>query len=84
MTALRSRRGAVRRHVVLLGPQADRPTAGLALRDLEAAGRVSVGSPIAIVTAGWRDREGEAGIVEPEIADRRQHGHLPRSYVDRG
>lgn len=70
MRALRPRRGSLRRYVVLLGPQADRPTAALALRDLEAAGRVSAGSPLAVITAGWRDREGEAGIVEPEIAGR--------------
>ncbi len=55
---------------MLLGPQTARPTLGLALRDLESSGRVSVDSPFAVVSAGLREREGEPGIVDPKIASR--------------
>lgn len=40
-------------HIVLLGPQFHRPTAGDALRKL------GLTSPAATITAGWQEREGE-------------------------
>lgn len=56
--------------LVLLGPRGDPPS----LRDLiggfEAAGTLSPGARIAAVTAGWRDREANEGLIDPRLADR--------------
>lgn len=51
------------RRLILLGPQTPDPTLDGALADLESAGALAPGAPIATVTAGWREREGEPGIV---------------------
>lgn len=51
------------RAVILLGPQAPDPTLGVVLADLESAGALAPDAPIATVTAGWREREGEPEIV---------------------
>ncbi|WP_419948399.1 hypothetical protein [Candidatus Palauibacter sp.] len=50
--------------VVLLGPADARGTLAAAVADLEASGRVPPGAEIALVTAGWREREAEPGLVE--------------------
>ncbi|MXW66544.1 MAG: hypothetical protein F4Z72_06000 [Gemmatimonadales bacterium] len=56
--------------LVLLGPRGG----GLALRDvvgeLEAGGALSPGARIAAITAGWRDREANEGLIDPRLADR--------------
>ena len=49
---------------VLLGPGDGRGTLANAIADFEAAGRVPPGEGIALVTAGWREREAEPGLVE--------------------
>ena len=49
---------------VLLGPGDGRGTLAAAVADLEASGRVRPGAGVALVTAGWREREGEPGLVE--------------------
>lgn len=51
------------RRIVLLGPQTPEPTLAAVVADLEADGAIPAGAPIATVTAGWRDREGEAELV---------------------
>ena len=74
MRAARRRRArkyaASRSPVVLLGPRGG----GLRLRDvvgeLEAEGALSPGARIAAVTAGWRDREANEGLIDPHLADR--------------
>jgi hypothetical protein len=43
--------------ITLLGPQHAQPTVGRALRDLGVRG------PVAVVTAGWQERESEAGLI---------------------
>src|SRR5439155_26421075 len=58
--------------VVLLGPQEDPTDAGRALADLGVAG------PVALVTAGWQERESEdealvAGLGVPAV-NLRLHG----------
>ncbi len=56
--------------LVLLGPRGG----GLALpdvvRELEASGALSPGARIAAITAGWRDREANEGLIDPRLADR--------------
>ena len=56
--------------LVLLGPRGG----GLALRDvvreLEAGGALSPGARIAAITAGWRDREANEGLIDPGLANR--------------
>ncbi|MDE2945022.1 MAG: Type 1 glutamine amidotransferase-like domain-containing protein [Gemmatimonadota bacterium] len=74
MRVSRRRRGAAdagsRSPLVLLGPRGG----GLALRDvvreLEAGGALSPGARIAAITAGWRDREANEGLIDPGLADR--------------
>ncbi len=56
--------------LVLLGPRGDGPSLRDVIGDLEAAGTLSPGARIAAVTAGWRDREANDGLVEPRLADR--------------
>ncbi len=46
--------------ITLLGPQHAQPTVGPALRDLRVRG------PVAVVTAGWQERESDAGVI-PEL-----------------
>jgi hypothetical protein len=49
--------------LVLLGPQHDKPSLPRVLRELGVKG------PVGMVTAGWQEREGEAGIVvDPGVA----------------
>jgi len=55
--------GTGARPIVLLGPQSPDPTLAEVLDDLEASGALPAGAPIATVTAGWREREGEAELV---------------------
>ena len=52
------------RSVVLLGPQAQRPTVAAALRSLHSAQR---GASIALVSAGWEEREGEVREFEDHV-----------------
>lgn len=74
MRVSRRRRAAAdaasRPPLVLLGPRGG----GLALRDvvreLEAGGALSPGARIAAITAGWRDREANEGLIDPRLADR--------------
>jgi peptidase E len=54
------------RALVLLGAQRFEPTLGDAVGELEAAGLLAPGCPIAVVTAGWQERE-------PEDLDLREH-----------
>jgi peptidase E len=46
--------------ITLLGPQHAQPTVGRALRDLRIRG------PVAVVTAGWQERESDPGVI-PEL-----------------
>lgn len=46
--------------ITLLGPQHAQPTAGRVLRDLGVRG------PVAVVTAGWQERESDASVL-PEL-----------------
>lgn len=55
--------GPPARRVVLLGPQTPEPTLPDVLAALEAEGALPRDGPVATVTAGWREREGEPGIV---------------------
>lgn len=48
-------------HLTLLGPQQRQPLVGSVLDDLGAEG------PVALVTAGWQEREGEDGDLAREI-----------------
>ncbi len=50
---MRKRRVRRARHVILLGPQRDKPTVGRVVSDLDLEG------PVATVTAGWQERETE-------------------------
>jgi hypothetical protein len=50
-----------RRHVVLLGPQRHEPTLGETLRSL------GVDGPLAVVTAGWEEREHEDGELRDHV-----------------
>jgi hypothetical protein len=52
------------RHVVLLGVQRDNPTLGEAVSELGITGR------IALVTAGWREREDEDGELSRHLGGR--------------
>lgn len=63
-------RTAPPRRVVLLGPQTPDPTLGGVVAELEADGAIPAGAPIATVTAGWREREGEPELVP--LGDRRR------------
>ena len=49
------------RHLTLLGPQRNRPTVGAVLDELGVEGRV------AVVSAGWQEREGEDDELRAEI-----------------
>lgn len=51
-------------HVVLLGPQATRPTLGEVVDDLGVAGS------IAVITAGWQEWESELDGVRGQLGDR--------------
>ncbi len=52
------------RHVVLLGPQSERPTLAETCRGLEQSGALTAGAPLATVTAGWQEREGERELLD--------------------
>ncbi|WP_425155435.1 Type 1 glutamine amidotransferase-like domain-containing protein [Candidatus Palauibacter sp.] len=56
--------------VVLLGPRGGGLTLRGVVAELEASGVISRGSRIAAVTAGWRDREANEGLLDPRLADR--------------
>lgn len=64
----RAARGA--RPVVLLGPESPEPRLGEVIADLEERGNLTADAPLAAVTAGWREQEGEPGVVDPAVADR--------------
>jgi hypothetical protein len=49
--------------IALLGPQQVKPTVGQVLRDL------CVRGPVALVTAGWQEREGEDEAIAGPVCD---------------
>lgn len=72
-TAGRRREGAgtgSRSSLILLGPRGGDLTLWDVVRELEDVGAVSPGGRIAAVTAGWRDREANEGLIDPRLADR--------------
>ncbi|MYH10769.1 MAG: hypothetical protein F4012_12235 [Gemmatimonadales bacterium] len=56
--------------LVLLGPRGGDLALPDVVRELEAAGALSRGARIAAITAGWRDREANEGLIDPCLADR--------------
>ena len=56
--------------LVLLGPRGDDLALIDVVRELEAGGALSPGARIAAITAGWRDREANEGLIDPRLADR--------------
>lgn len=63
------KRRRARRHreprIVLLGPQAEEPELEAVLDDLAEEGAIEERATVATITAGWREREGEAEFVPP-------------------
>jgi len=53
--------------LILLGPQREQPTVAGTCSDLEAAGRLSKGAPIATISAGWQEREAELTPLEADL-----------------
>lgn len=56
--------------LVLLGPRGGDVALIDVVRDLEAGDALSPGARIAAITAGWRDREANEGLIDPRLADR--------------
>jgi len=56
--------------LVLLGPRGGGLTLRGVVRELEVAGALSRDARIAAITAGWRDREANEGLIDPRLADR--------------
>ena len=56
--------------LVLLGPRGGDVALIDVVRELEAGGALSPGSRIAAITAGWRDREANEGLIDRRLADR--------------
>jgi hypothetical protein len=50
--------------IVLLGPQAERPTLGSVVRDL------GIDGPVAAITAGWQEWESDLGGMHSQVGDR--------------
>lgn len=63
-------RAASRPPLVLLGPRGGGLALGKVVGELEAGGALSPGARIAAITAGWRDREANEGLIDPRLADR--------------
>lgn len=60
---------------ILLGPQAEASDqVASVLADLEAAGARAPGTPVATITAGWQEREGEPELVRLGSADPARDG----------
>ncbi|MYA33241.1 MAG: hypothetical protein F4164_06765 [Gemmatimonadales bacterium] len=74
MRAARRRRTAgdagFRPPLVLLGPRGGDLALRDVVRELEAGGALSPGARIAAITAGWRDREANEGLIDPRLANR--------------
>ncbi|MGH7540557.1 MAG: hypothetical protein ACRELC_06135, partial [Gemmatimonadota bacterium] len=62
--------GARPRRVVLLGPQALEITLGRVREELEREGVMPERAPVATVTAGWQEREGEGDVLDRELGGR--------------
>ena len=56
--------------LVLLGPRGGGLTLWDVVKGLEDAGAVTPGARIAAITAGWRDREANEGLIDPCLAHR--------------
>jgi hypothetical protein len=66
--------------VILLGPQR-RPTVDAAIRSLSLAG-AGLGGPVATITAGWQEREGDDGELSGLLGGRDTNLGLYRRWRD--
>lgn len=62
-------RERISRRLVILGPQRGAETLAAAVDDLIAEGAIAEGAPLATVTAGWQDREGDLATIDAGARD---------------